>query len=75
MTEEGAELIIDKDGKYFFKNGEDSIEIENEKLEETVEELMKGRKEQIFMVSADKDLRYETIIETIGRLKNIGQEN
>ncbi len=61
-TEEGAELIIDKDGKYFFKNGEDSVEIENTKLEETVSELMKGRKEQTLIVSADKDLRYENLI-------------
>ena len=50
VTEEGVELIIDKDGKYFFKNGENSIEIENEKLEESVKELMKGRKEQTLIV-------------------------
>ena len=68
VTEEGVELIIDKDGKYFFKNGE------NSKLEESVKELMKGRKEQTLIVSADKDLRYETVIETMGRLKNIGLE-
>ena len=41
---------------------------------ETVSELMKGRKEQTLIVSADKDLRYETVIETMGRLKNIGLE-
>ena len=74
MLEEGAELIIDKEGKYFFKNGEDSVEIPNENLEETVKELMTGRSEQTLIVSADKDLRYEVVIETMGRLKNIGIE-
>ena len=74
MLEEGAELIIDKEGKYFFKNGEDSIEIPNDKLEETLKELMIGRTEQTLIVSADKDLRYEVVIETMGRLKNIGIE-
>lgn len=74
MLKEGAELVIDKEGKYFFKNGEDSIEIPNDKLEEILKELMIGRTEQTLIVSADKDLRYEVVIETMGRLKNIGIE-
>lgn len=74
MLEEGAELIIDKDGKYFFRSGENSIEIPNENLEETVKEMMAGRREQTLIVSADKDLRYQVVIETMGRLKNIGIE-
>lgn len=74
MLEEGAELIIDKDGKYFFRSGENSIEIPSENLEETVKEMMAGRHEQTLIVSADKDLRYQVVIETMGRLKNIGIE-
>lgn len=74
ILEEGAELIIDKDGKYFFRSGENSIEIPSENLEETVKEMMAGRREQTLIVSADKDLRYQVVIETMGRLKNIGIE-
>ena len=62
------------DKNLFQKLPKVDILMKNEKLEETVRELMKGRKEQTLIVSADKDLRYETVIETMGRLKNIGLE-
>lgn len=68
------ELIIDKNEKYFFKVGEESTEIDKKKLELKVKEFMQGRKEQTLVVSADKNLRYEVVIETMGRLKNTGIE-
>lgn len=72
--EEGVELIIDKDGKFFFKNGDSSVEIPKEKFEPMLKELMNGRQEQTLIVSADKDLKYQIVIETMGKLKNIGIE-
>ena len=69
-----VELIIDKNEKYFFKIGEESKEIEKKELELKVKEFMQGRKEQTLIVSADKNLRYEVVIEAMGRLKNTGIE-
>lgn len=68
------ELIIDKNEKYFFKLGEESTEIDKKELEVKIKEFMQGRKEQTLVVSADKNLRYEIVIETMGRLKNTGIE-
>lgn len=72
--EVNIELIIDKNEKYYFKIGEESTEIGKDELEAKVQEFMSGRKEQTLVVSADKNLRYEIVIETMGRLKNTGIE-
>lgn len=72
--EEGVELVIDREEKFFFKNGDNSIEIPNDKFEIMLKELMNGRQEQTLIVSADKDLKYQVVIETMGKLKNIGIE-
>lgn len=72
--EEGVELIIDREGNFFFKNGNMSIPIPKDKFEPMLKELMLGRQEQTLIVSADKDLKYQVVIETMGKLKNVGIE-
>lgn len=68
------ELIIDKSGRYFLKIGESSVEISKAELEIKVKEFMQKNQEETLVVSADKDLKYEVVIETMGRLKNTGIE-
>ena len=69
-----VELIIYKNEKYFFKVGEESTEIEKKELELKVKEFMQVRWHQALIERADKNLRYEVVIETMGRLKNTGIE-
>lgn len=73
-VETKAELIIDKNEKYFLKDGEKIIELEKNQLESQVTNFMSERKNKEIIVSADKNLRYEIVIETMGKLKNIGIE-
>lgn len=68
------ELILDKDGKYFLKIGNENIEISNENLENEIKNMMNGRNNQTLIISADKELKYEVVIKTMGRLKNTGIE-
>ncbi|WP_410209018.1 ExbD/TolR family protein [Fusobacterium sp.] len=69
-----VDLIIDKEAKLFLKIGDESIEIPRDQLVEKLKEFMEGRKEQVLVISADKDLKYETVIETMGQVKNAGIE-
>lgn len=69
-----VDLIIDKEAKLFLKIGDESIEIPRDQLVEKLKEFMEGRKEQVLVISADKDLKYEIVIETMGQVKNAGIE-
>lgn len=73
-VETKAELIIDKNQKYFLRDGKEIIEIGENQLENQIISFMSERKNKEIIVSADKDLRYEIVIETMGKLKNIGIE-
>lgn len=73
-VETKAELIIDKNEKYFLKDGEKIIELEKNQFESQVTNFISERKNKEIIVSADKNLRYEVVIETMGKLKNIGIE-
>ncbi|MGX6592391.1 biopolymer transport protein ExbD [Cetobacterium ceti] len=63
------EIIIDKDKRYFVKNENDSKEIPIENLAEYIT----GQKEVI--VTADKSLDYETVVELLGKIKNNSVES
>lgn len=63
------EIIIDKDKRYFVKNENDSKEIPIENLVEYIT----GQKEVI--VTADKSLEYETVVELLGKIKNNSVES
>lgn len=69
-----VDLIIDRNQNYFIKTGDTSIEITKENLVEKIREVMEGRKDRVLVISADKDLRYEVVIETMGQVKNAGIE-
>lgn len=69
-----VDLIIDKEARFFLKIGDDSTEIPRDQLVEKIREFMEGRKEQVLVISADKDLKYETVIEAMGQVKNAGIE-
>lgn len=63
------EIIIDKDKRYFVKSENDSKEIPIENLAEYIT----GQKEVI--VTADKSLDYETVVELLGKIKNNSVES
>ncbi|MCJ8342041.1 MAG: biopolymer transporter ExbD [Cetobacterium sp.] len=63
------EIIIDKDKRYFVKNENESKEIPIENLAEYIT----GQKEVI--VTADKSLDYETVVELLGKIKNNSVES
>lgn len=69
-----VDLVIDKKGDFFLKSGDDSISIPKEQLTQKIREYMEGRKDQVLVISADKDLKYETVIEAMGQVKNAGIE-
>ena len=69
-----VDLVIDKKGDFFLKSGDDSISIPKEQLTQKIREYMEGRKDQVLVISADKDLKYETVIEALGQVKNAGIE-
>lgn len=73
-VETKLELIIDKNEKYFLKDGEKVVELEESQIENKITNILSERKNKDMVVSADKDLRYEIIIKTMGKLKNIGME-
>lgn len=60
------ELIIDADKKYYIKIGNKSQQIQ---LDELGLKLSTAKE---ITISADKNLKYETIVKTIGVLKKIG---
>lgn len=63
------EIIIDKDSKYYVSIDGKITPIELEKLEE----YLKTAKEAT--VSADKELKYQTIMDVITKIKENGVEN
>ena len=69
-----VDLVIDKKGDFFLKSGDDSIPIPKEQLTQKIKEYMEGRKDQVLVISADKDLKYQTVIEAMGQVKNAGIE-
>lgn len=69
-----VDLVIDKKGDFFLKSGDDSISIPKEQLTQKIREYMEERKDQVLVISADKDLKYETVIEAMGQVKNAGIE-
>ena len=72
--ENQVDLIIDKNQKYYLKIGDKDIEINRDDLAQKIKEYMEGRKDQTLIISADKDLRYEVVIEAMGQVKNAGIE-
>lgn len=64
-----AEIVIDKDENYFIiKNGKTSpIDINN------LSEVLAGVKE--VSVTGDKNLKYQTVMDTITKIKQQGVEN
>lgn len=60
------ELIIDADKKYYIKIGNKSQQIQFDELG------LKLSTAKEITISADKNLKYETIVKTIGVLKKIG---
>lgn len=72
--ENQVDLIIDKNQKYYLKIGDKDIEINRNDLAQKIKEYMEGRKDQTLIISADKDLRYEVVIEAMGQVKNAGIE-
>lgn len=69
-----VELIIDKNQKYFLKIGDTDVEINRDNLVDKIREYMEGRKNQTLVISADKELKYEVVIEAMGQVKNAGIE-
>ncbi|MGL6154391.1 MAG: ExbD/TolR family protein [Cetobacterium sp.] len=63
-----SQLIIDKDGNYFIKNNKNEIPVTLDNLSEK----LSGVKE--ISITADKNLKYEVIVQAIGKLKNLGIE-
>lgn len=63
------EIIIDKDGKYFtLKDGKtNEIDINN------LPEVLNGIKE--VSITADKNLKYQVVVDTIAKVKQQGIEN
>ena len=63
------EIIIDKDGKYFtLKDGKTSeVDINN------LPEVLNGVKE--VSITADKNLKYQIVVDTIAKVKKQGIEN
>ena len=63
------EIIIDKDGKYFtLKDGKTSeVDINN------LPEVLNGVKE--VSITADKNLKYQIVVDTITKVKKQGIEN
>ena len=72
--ENQVDLIIDKNQKYYLKIGDKDIEINRDDLAQKIKEYMEGRKDQTLIISADKNLRYEVVIEAMGQVKNAGIE-
>lgn len=60
------ELIIDSNQNYFLKNGKISEKIYMDNLGEKLKNIDE------ISISADKNLKYEVIVKTIGKLKNDG---
>lgn len=67
--EKSYELIIDKNEKYFIKKDDKTEEISIETLTYKLSDA------KDVSITADKDLKYEVIVKTIGKLKEIGIEN
>lgn len=65
-TEDIPEIIIDEKGEYYFRYGKNSEKIELNDFENR----LKGVKE--VLITADKKLSYEKVVDVIGKLKNIG---
>ncbi|MGL6115253.1 ExbD/TolR family protein [Cetobacterium sp. SF1] len=63
-----SQLIIDKDGNYFIKNNKNEIPVTLDNFSEK----LSGVKE--ISITADKNLKYEVIVQAIGKLKNLGIE-
>ncbi len=73
LSSEGAgektfEVIIDKDKRYFIKENEIIREIKIEELEENI-----INQEEI-IVTADKDLTYETVMELLGKIEKLSNK-
>lgn len=68
MENESIEIIIDKDENYFLKIGKNKESIDIKKMD------LKNRKFENISISADKNLKYEVVVKTIGELKNQGIE-
>ncbi|MGL4308309.1 ExbD/TolR family protein [Cetobacterium sp. SF1] len=63
------EIIIDKNKKYFIKKDDKSMEVAMENLPTYIA----GQKEVI--VTADKELNYEVVVELLGKIKNNSVES
>ena len=66
ITKSKYELLIDKDEKYFLIVNKVSTPVNLNSIHEKI----KGINE--ITISADKDLKYETVVKAIGALKNGG---
>lgn len=60
------EIVIDADKKFYLKVGEKREEITLENISEKLKNIDE------VILTADKNLTYETIIETMNTLKNVG---
>ncbi|MEG2256372.1 MAG: biopolymer transporter ExbD, partial [Cetobacterium sp.] len=66
VTKDNYELIIDKENKYFIVKGKEKNQVLLEELPNKLQSIKE------ITITADKDLKYEVIVKTIGVLKNSG---
>ncbi|MEG1583414.1 MAG: biopolymer transporter ExbD [Cetobacterium sp.] len=66
VTKDNYELIIDKENKYFIVKDKEKNQVLLEELPNKLESIKE------ITITADKDLKYEVIVKTIGVLKNSG---
>lgn len=66
VTKDNYELIIDKENKYFIVKGKEKNQVLLEELPNKIQSIKE------ITITADKDLKYEVIVKTIGILKDSG---
>ena len=73
-TEERVEVVVSANKEYFLKKGSNVKKVNIENLSAELSALNPAQKE-VIMLTADKSLEYEKIIEMIAKLKNSGVKN
>lgn len=69
VKNKNIEIIIDKNGEYHISDNDKYFKIEFDKIAENLKDVKEAT------ISADKDLKYQTIIDLITKVKENGVEN
>lgn len=64
-----VEIIIDKDGLYYISNNGKTTKVEFDEIDNLLKEVKEAT------ISADKNLKYQTIMDLITKIKENGVEN